>query len=113
MNEFANALKDEMFDAVAQEFLSLNRGLGVAGANKLARTAIDARIQAAGLLSCVSGKAVIQRLFSWVQREFGASMNTLTICRQFTASEIDPEMKGVLLAIENAEAFPVRSQAAY
>src|SRR5450755_1857533 len=113
MKEFADALKDEMFDAVAQEFLSVNRGLGVAGANKLARTAIEARIRLAGLLSCVSGKAVIQRLFSWVQGEFGASLNTLTICRQFTVKEIDPEMKGVLMAIENAAALPARSQVAY
>lgn len=113
LNEFAASLKDEMFDAVAQEFLSVNRGLGAAGANKMARTAIDARIQSAGLLACVSGKAVIQRLFSWVQTEFGASLNTLTICRQFTINNIDPEIKGVLTAIENAAPLPARSQAAY
>jgi hypothetical protein len=113
MIEFANSLRDEMFDAVSHEFLSENRSLGVAGANKLARSAIDARVQSAGLLACVSGKAVIHRLFGWVQSEFGASLNTLTICRHFTPNEIDPEIKGVLTAIENATALPVRPGSAY
>jgi AAA domain, putative AbiEii toxin, Type IV TA system/AAA ATPase domain len=113
MNEFAVSLTEEMFDAVAQEFISVNRGLGVGGANKAAREAIDKRIQRDGLLSCVSGKSVIQKLFSWVQNEFGASLNTLTICRQFTAEDLEPELKGVLSAIENATALPARSQASY
>jgi hypothetical protein len=113
MNEFAASLTEEMFDAVAQEFISVNRGLGVGGANKAAREAIDIRVQRDGLLSCVSGKSVIQKLFSWVQNEFGASLNTLTICRQFTAGDLDPEMKAVLTAIENATPLPARSQASY
>jgi energy-coupling factor transporter ATP-binding protein EcfA2 len=76
LEEFANQLREEMFDAVAQEYLSTTRSLGAGGANKAARHAIEERVQRLGLLACVSGKSVLQKIFDWVHTEFGASLNT-------------------------------------
>jgi hypothetical protein len=50
--------------------------LGAGGANKAARHAIEERVQRLGLLACVSGKSVLQKIFDWVHTEFGASLNT-------------------------------------
>jgi hypothetical protein len=100
LNEFAASLNDGRLEWAEPT-------------SKQARAAIDARIQSVGLLACVSGKAVIQKLlFAWVQAQFGVSLNTLAIIRHFTADEIDSEMNAVLTAIENATFLPTRSSLA-
>jgi hypothetical protein len=113
LNAFAIGLKDELFDAVAQEFLSAERSLGAGGANKAARVAIEQRIESSGLLDCVSGKAVLQRLFDWAQGEFGVSLNSVSICRHIKAAEVDEELKGVLSAIEGASSLPQQAHAGF
>jgi hypothetical protein len=81
--------------------------------NKAARVAIEQRIESSGLLDCVSGKAVLQRLFDWVQGEFGVSLNSVSICRHIKAAEVDEELKGVLSAIEGASSLPQQSHAGF
>src|SRR5262249_25073247 len=106
LEELAGQQGDELLDAVAQEFLSADRSLGAAGANKAARQAITQRVERQGLLSCVSGKYILQRVFDWVQVEFGASLNTQLICRQFRCDEVDQEIQMALTTIENASKLP-------
>lgn len=106
---FAAELKEDLLDGVAQEALSANRALGAGGANRVARTLIHERIGLYGLLGCVSGKAVLQKLFGWVQSEFGVSLSAVALAKQLISEELDQELRGVLMAIETGNALPPRT----
>jgi hypothetical protein len=98
-------LREDAFDAYAQEINNQNRALGTAGSNKAARILIERRRAKFGLLGLVSGKAVLQRFFDWVQKECGVSLNTSTVVSSFDVATIPTEVKAVLTAIEHLRSF--------
>lgn len=104
--EKASALEDESFDALSTELLARNRSLGAGGANKLARKILkDKKTLPNGLLSVVSGKTLISRLSDWSQTEFGVSFNSLTIAKEMLWDEIPAEIRAVVSAVEQGDAF--------
>lgn len=102
---FAKELKEELFDGVAQEILSTERSLGVAGANKKARRLIKSKIDCYGIRGVVSGKQVLKKLFNWTQSEFGVSLTKNAVAQHIKANEISNELKTILFAIENLSNF--------
>jgi type IV secretory pathway TrbD component/energy-coupling factor transporter ATP-binding protein EcfA2 len=106
LEQFATELEEDLFDGFAQEVLSTNRALGAGGANRAARTVIRDRIEKVGLLGCVSGKAVLQKLCGWIQVEFGVSLSAVAVARKFRVDEVDPELATILRAIEEIRSFP-------
>jgi len=106
LDRMAETMRDEVLDGVAQEFLSTDRSLGVSGSNRAAREFIKAKEASHGLLGTVSGKAVLRKLFSWTQEEFGVSLSAFAVASHMRAADIAPEMRSIVVAIENHGAFP-------
>jgi predicted ATPase len=106
LDEFAAELQEDLLDGVAQEILSANRALGAGGANRTARTVIRERIERVGLIGCVSGKAVLQKLCGWIQVEFGVSLSAVAVARNFRVDEVDTELGAILGSIEHISSFP-------
>ncbi|HVZ18411.1 MAG TPA: AAA family ATPase, partial [Terriglobales bacterium] len=90
LEEFAKELQEEAFDAYAQELYNHDRSLGTSGANKAARAWMERRRDQVGLIGNVSGKALLQRFFDWAKKEFGASLNALSVAASFDRSTIPP-----------------------
>jgi energy-coupling factor transporter ATP-binding protein EcfA2 len=108
LGQFAQELENEVLDATAHECLSANRSLGVAGANREAREFIRSKVEHYGVLGTVSGKTVLRKLFTWTQDQFGVSLSALALAVHLSNDEIDPEMKSILLAIEECRPFPAQ-----
>jgi energy-coupling factor transporter ATP-binding protein EcfA2 len=104
--EIADSMKDEVTDGLATEILARERKLAVATANKGARDLIEsARKSSGNILSLVSGKTVISRLSEWSQREFGVQISSIKLARQMRQSEIAPELREVITAVETQNPF--------
>jgi hypothetical protein len=101
LEKIAETKKDEAFDAISQEVLGENRSRGAKFANEAARKWIEeAWSSFDGKLSTISGKFMLSRISEWAQRTFGAMLSARRIARELRASEIPPEMRGVITAIE-------------
>jgi hypothetical protein len=101
LEKIAETKKDETFDAISQEVLGENRSRGAKFANEAARKWIEeAWSSFDGKLSTISGKFMLSRISGWAQRTFGAMLSARRIARELRASEIPPEMRGVITAIE-------------
>lgn len=97
----AETLRDEAFDATAAEILGQNRQLGAGGANREARTVIEARIAAAGgLQRIVSGKEIISQLSNWAQTRNGVSLNPGQIANELRENEIHADLEHVVRSVE-------------
>lgn len=106
LGRIAMNMEDEVFDALSNELLSQKRSLGVGGANKEAREILKRKKEEPdGLLSIVSGKAVVSRLSEWSQTKFGVAFSPTAIVRSMRKSEVHPEMSSVIEAIESAKAL--------
>lgn len=97
----ADSFKDETFDALSSEFLFVNKAGGIATANRRAREIIEiswSTLQTK--LDRVSGKKMISRLSEWSQREFGASINIITLLKEIHKDELDFEIRAFTSAVE-------------
>jgi hypothetical protein len=117
LEKIAEAQKDSAFDAISQEALAENRAKGTKFANEIARKRIDtAWSSLKGKLSVVSGKLLLSKLSEWGQNRFGVSLGARRLAREIRTSEIEPEMRNVILAIEQGceftEVFPVDKRSA-
>ncbi len=98
---------DEIFDGLAAEILSDERGLGGAGANRAARVVIDTKwTSAEGRLTLASGKALLSALFRWVQDEFGVSLTSAAVIREMRPAEVHSEVKRFLESVIGGRPIP-------
>jgi predicted ATPase len=108
IQEIADALWDETFDAVAQSVLANNRGLGAAGANQRARDILARRCPSPReRWQVVSGKKVLAALSAWTQRTFGVTLSTPSLARTLGISEMPRELVQVITAISHGRGFPL------
>ncbi len=112
LDEIAERLRMDTFNAMATAFLDEDRSAGVAGANRKA----DARLNAlwkknSGKFAAVSGKESIHKLSEWSSRKYGVSFNAVKLARELSESEIDEEVKSVVSAIESCDDFKANNSA--
>lgn len=106
ITKLASSMENSVFDALSAELLAQNRALGAAGSNKKARRILkDKKKEKNGLLTLISGKALISSLSRWSQQEFGVSFNSISIANELKPHEIHREIADVLTAIETGQTF--------
>ena len=103
----AEKLKDDTFDAFANERWLRDRAGGVRNANKRARSYVnrlwndlDSR------LGIVSGKAMLSRLSAWSQEEYGVSFGPSTVAAELREGELAEEVVEVVSEIDRLGALP-------
>lgn len=102
IDEIADEMKDEVFDALSADFLSRDRK-GVTAANRAARKRLsEAWKTQKGKQRIIPGKAMVSRLCEWAQAEYGVSFGTITIARAMRPDEVPQEVQAVIKAIETA-----------
>jgi len=107
-NQIAESLRDEIFDCLCTEFAT-NKALAAGTANKRARERLtEAWKTLEGRISLVPGKQMVSALSGWSQKNFSASFNATKLASSLQATEIHPEIRAVVEAIENHEPFPRR-----
>jgi hypothetical protein len=108
IDRIAESLRDEIFDNLCTE-IATNKALAAGTANKRARERLtDAWNTFDGRISIVPGKQMVSALSGWSQKDFSASFNATKLASSLQATEIHPEIRTVVEAIENHEAFPRR-----
>ncbi len=104
ISQITAELHDETLDAIATDFFTQNRALGLATANRYARERVNAAWKTiGGRLSLVSGKTMVSELSKWGKETYGVSFSSSRIAQELTHIEIDPELITVVAAIENCE----------
>jgi energy-coupling factor transporter ATP-binding protein EcfA2 len=103
--DFAGAMKDEVMDGFSSEFLAQNKAAGPAVANRSARSMMADWDDWDRRIALAPGKALFSKVSDWAQKTYGVSISTARLAKELTADEIDPEMRSVMTAIENREAF--------
>lgn len=98
-------MEDDVFDRISNEFLARNRKKGSRGANKYAREYMKPYKENGSIVPIVSGKSLLPKLSYWSQSEFSVQISSIGLVKEFHASEIDPEMKHVITAIEHLDDF--------
>ena len=98
-------MENDVFDAVSNEYLVRNRKKGSSGANKYAREYMKPYKDKGSIIPIVSGKSLLSKLSSWSQSEFSVQISPIGLIKEFHASEIYPEMKYVITAIEQLSIF--------
>ena len=107
MEAQAERLKDDTFDAVANEWLLRNRAGGVSNANKVARSYVDGLWQdLASRLRIISGKTMLSALSAWSQKEYGVSFGPYTIATALRREELAEEVVEVVNRIDNSRGLP-------
>jgi len=104
--EFAQALFDDTVDSLADELQRRERRLGVKGARSRAKDRVQDQASTYGLPAVVSGKALVGDMSRWAKGRFGVSFSAVTLARHMTGSELAPEIKDVLSALERKVPFP-------
>lgn len=99
------AMRESVFDSFSQEYLSSDRKAGAKGANEFARTRMQDWESPETQIKLVSGKAVISKLSTWTQKNFGFSLSALTIAAAMSEDDVPEEARSVLTAIHDAEHF--------
>ena len=99
-------LLDDTVDAFATSIQARDRKIVVATANKRARELVNARWKdLRDRLGIVSGKQALARIAEWSQTNCGVSIGASQLAATLTVGEIDPEIKGVLAALEDNSKF--------
>jgi len=107
IDEIANRMQDDVFDALSHEYLSRDRRGGVKRANQNARQRLDqAWDTRLGRLSVIPGKRVISQLSEWSQNSFGVPFGPVTLARMLEKREVPAEIRAVVKAIETRKSFP-------
>jgi AAA ATPase domain len=108
IDRVAKKMRDEIFDNLCTEFAT-NKALAAGTANKRAREKLaEAWNTFEGRTSVVPGKQMISALSGWSQKNFGVSFNSTKLANLLQETEIHPEVRAVVQAIENHEPFPSR-----
>jgi predicted ATPase len=111
LEKIAADLLDDTVDAVATCIQARDRKIVVASANKRARELVAARWNdLTERLGIVGGKKALARVAEWSQKNFGVSIGAAQLAGNFSSDEIDPEIKSVLLALEENSCFTVTTQ---
>ena len=98
-------MEDDVFDTLSNEFLVRNRNKGSKGSNRDAREYMKPYKENGSIVPIVSGKFLLSKLSSWSQSEFSVQISSIGIIKEFQSSEINPEMKQVITAIEQLREF--------
>lgn len=106
LDQISASLEQEVFDAMATQFLTEDRSLGVGGANKKAREELKLRLNKSnGLINTVSGKTVLGKISEWSQTSFGVSFGSVALASTIRRNEIDSEIQDVISTIERKGTF--------
>jgi len=104
--ELVDGLENEIFDALSDEYVRMNRGVGVARANENARLLMsDVRQKSGNVVSLASGKLLFSRLSEWSKITYGISFSVYNIANEVYSEELSEEILGVITAIENGLNF--------
>ena len=107
MESEAEKLKDDTFDAFANEGLLRNRAGGIRQANRRARSFVNQSWKdSASRLSIVSGKAMLSGLSAWSKRKYGVSFAPYTVAAELRAEELADEALGVIRRIDSLGELP-------
>jgi len=107
IQDAANSLLQSTIDEFMNEYLVSHRSEGAQRAAQWARSHVEERLaKADGLLSVVSGKAVLSEVSTWSQNSFGVTFGAEQIARTLWREEIPQEISTVLDAVERARRFP-------
>ncbi len=90
---------------MAVAILNEDRKLGLTGANKAAREQLKHRWDHERL-HVVSGKALLSRLSTWAQAQYGASIGAVTLARAFKLAELPQEVLTIITSIHEGVPFP-------
>jgi hypothetical protein len=102
----AEELWDGVFNGFAEEFLKEDRPHGISGANKKATELLrNEKRDSHRKLARVPGKEVIHKMSAWSQARFAVSLSAFALSRELEKEEIDPEVRGVIEAIEYSLPF--------
>jgi energy-coupling factor transporter ATP-binding protein EcfA2 len=100
IDAWAEAMRTDVSDRIATEFLARDKKGGVAKANPAARRVMDARWKTPeGRLASVPGKAMLRKISQWAQDTYGVSFGAEQIARELLPSEVDPEIIEVVSAV--------------
>ncbi len=106
IDRIANTLHDNIFDAMAHDYITDDRSRGVPGANERARERLrTAWVDFDSRLSVIPGKRVLSLLSQWTQNNYGISFGVSRLARSITVNEFSPEVVDVVTAIENQQEF--------
>jgi energy-coupling factor transporter ATP-binding protein EcfA2 len=107
LDRICESLKDEVMDLIAEEFIRRTRPRNAArDGNNYAREQLAGRwTSLSGKLGVVGGKRLVSRISEWTQSVYGIGVNPGALARSMDASEIDPEMRSIITAIEECTAF--------
>ena len=98
-------MEDDVFDTLSNEFLARNRKKGSRGSNKDAREYMKPYKENGSIVPIVSGKSLLSKLSYWSQSEFSVQISSIGLIKEFHPSDIHPEMKHVITAIEHLHDF--------
>lgn len=99
ISEKAKNMEDELIDNLSDKIFKNNRKLAVSSLKKIAKARIDK------LEHRVCGKTLLSSISKWSQDNFKVSLNPIKLAINLQLSEIDPELKYVIKAIENNKNF--------
>jgi len=106
LHAITDSVREETFDAMANDYHLEDRAGGISKANQRARKRIDeAWKDLDGRLTVVSGKRVLSMLSEWTKSAFGVSFGAARIAQELRSDEIDMELRAVIEAIENNHQF--------
>jgi ATP-dependent DNA helicase RecQ len=101
-------------DNYVNSYHTAHRDLGVQAASRQAREYVDRRLsEPDGILSVVSGKAILAGLATWSQGTFGATFGSELVARSMWMEEISAEIRVVLSAIEKSSRFDAGTSASW
>ena len=110
LERMAEARKEEVQGAWADEFHSQNRASGVGTATKHANQLLQKHWNGPGKIHRACGTSLLSDLSAWSKKEFGVSISDIALARELRANEMATELVAVLTAIEQHESFPTRSR---
>ena len=105
IESLASDMEEDVFDTLSSEYLYRNRNKSAKNSNKYAREYIKPYKENGSMVPIVSGKSLLSKLSSWSQSEFSVQTSPIGLIKEFHASEVHPEMKHVITAIEILDDF--------
>ncbi|MDI6451741.1 ATP-dependent nuclease [Anaerobaca lacustris] len=109
IEKIASSMRDDVFDAMSQQYLAGDRAGGVTAANRKARKRIEKAWQTReGRQRIVSGKRVVSELSKWSKDNFDVSFGAISLARAMTKKDVQKEVRGVIQAIVRGTKIPLR-----
>jgi hypothetical protein len=106
LREYAEQMKDEATDAIADELSRREPKLRAGGASRRARQIVEnKRCGERGLIDVVSGKTLLSQMSAWCQNRCGLSLSAVVLAKSLHLGDIDSEVSTVLRSIERLENF--------